>query len=103
MEVTESEATITTFQKTLAQYKETIRKQQEQFAKLQEDTIKESQDMELQIVLREGLVEVEMGGEIKDFDDAIMVARTDVEEINKLILVNTWHDEILEASNKNWF
>lgn len=92
MEVTESEATIATFQKTHTQYKETTRRLQEQLAKLREDMIKETQDIELQIIIKEGLVEVEMGGEIKDFDDAIMVARSDVERINEMILVNTLQD-----------
>lgn len=44
-------------------------------------------DIQVQIVLRRGLVEIPLTGDIKDFEDAILVPRKEIEDVNNKIKV----------------
>lgn len=44
-------------------------------------------DIQIQIVLRRGLVELPLTGDIKDFEDCILVPRKEIEDINSKIKV----------------
>lgn len=74
-------------QKKLVAAKENHAKLLNSLTKIREQQIKDLQDIELQLVLQRGIVEVHMSGSIKDFEDAIMVSRADVDKINKIITV----------------
>lgn len=57
---------------------------------------------QIQIVMKKGLVEIPTTGSVSDFDDAILINRTEVENINAVILVSKLH-VILIIFDKNDF
>lgn len=60
-------------------------------------------DRQLQIVLRQGYVEIPMNGRFSDFDNAIMVRRQDVEAINSVIQVNINPLNCFYINNNNMY
>lgn len=87
LEIAEAENTIQTFQKLLQSKKEYGQKLLLDLDQVRNDRLHHMQDIEVQLVLRQGIVELPTSGKISDFDDAVMVSRKDVETINKIILV----------------
>lgn len=57
---------------------------------VRKDRLNFMHDMEIQLVLKQGIVEMPTTGSISDFDKTILVSRKDVETINKIILVITF-------------
>lgn len=47
--------------------------------------------LQLQIVMKQGLVEITTTGLISDFDDAILITREQVESVNLLVKVSTFY------------
>jgi hypothetical protein len=46
--------------------------------------------LQLQIVMKQGLVEITTTGSISDFDDAILITREQVESVNEMVKVSTF-------------
>ncbi|GLV41140.1 hypothetical protein CBL_04664 [Carabus blaptoides fortunei] len=86
LDQSEIENAIQILQKVLTQRKETNLKILADLEGLREDKRIFMQNKELQIVIKQGLVEVKMTGDISDFQNAIMVNRKEVENINAIIL-----------------
>ncbi|GJQ84522.1 hypothetical protein Trydic_g15281 [Trypoxylus dichotomus] len=86
MEVAEGDGTVAYLHKVLAYHKEHAHKLNADLAQIRLDKIKEAQDIELQLVMKQGFVEVPMSGEIADFENAVMLSRKDIEDINQIIL-----------------
>lgn len=59
----------------------------EELVKLRQSKLKMVENFEVQLALRQGFVEVQTTGQMSDFDDAILVCRSTVESINKIIVV----------------
>lgn len=45
-------------------------------------------NLRIQIVLTRGLVEIPLSGDTRDFDDAILIPKTEIYRVNKLIKVS---------------
>lgn len=87
MDQTEIENAIQILQRVMAQRKDANLKILADLDRLREDKRIFMQNKEIQIVIKQGLVEVKMTGAISDFENAIMVNRKEVENINAIILV----------------
>ncbi|XP_044762202.1 cilia- and flagella-associated protein 43 [Coccinella septempunctata] len=106
--LTEAEATVAILQKRLYQKKEVNVRSMADLAQVRTDRLKRLKNVQMQIVLKQGFVEVPMHGNISDFQDAILISRKEVEDINTLILENgriklntmrhtmTFHREIMK-------
>lgn len=86
-DITEGENTIAVFQKTITELKEKQMELTNSLAQLRSDKLLNFKDMEIQMVIRGGYVEVPLTGCMDDFKDAILVPRQEVEEINNIITV----------------
>lgn len=87
MEIQEGENTVSTFQRKLNEYKDTHSELLAKLQKIRTQRLNTVQNIEFQMVLRQGIIEMPLSGQISDFDDAILVPRKEVEEINTIILV----------------
>lgn len=87
MEATEGDNTISYLHKVLVHLKENSQKLSADLAQIRNEKIKEAQDIEIQLVLKQGFVEIPTSGELSDFENAVMLSRNDVESINLVILV----------------
>lgn len=85
--MTEADNTLSHLHKVFANKKDYLHKLNNDLAQIRTDKIKEAQDIELQLVLKQGFVEIPMSGEIADFENALMLSRKDIEDINRVILV----------------
>ncbi|VEN41838.1 unnamed protein product [Callosobruchus maculatus] len=85
MQISDGEATLATLQRRVYFKKEKIAKLNVEIAKLRSDYLTNMHNTQMQIVLRRGLVEVPLTGSMHDFDDAILVPRKEIEEINTKI------------------
>ncbi|KAL3280262.1 hypothetical protein HHI36_017757 [Cryptolaemus montrouzieri] len=104
----EAEATVAVLQRRLLQKKDQNVKAMADLAEVRTDRLRGMKNIQMQIVLKQGYVEVAMHGNIKDFKDAILIPRKEVENINQLILENgriklntmrhtmTFHREIMK-------
>lgn len=87
MDISEAEATIATLHKALAQRKELSHKLIDDLSNVRQEKLRQAENLEVQLVIKQGYVEVPLCGEISDFNDAILISRKDVEDINSVILV----------------
>lgn len=87
MDITEGDNTIAYLHKMYSFKKDYSHKLTIDLAQIRLEKIKETQDIELQLVLKQGFVEVPTFGEIADFEFALMLSRKDIEDINRIILV----------------
>ncbi|XP_057663205.1 cilia- and flagella-associated protein 43 [Diorhabda carinulata] len=85
MEVSDGEGAIANCQKRLANKKEKNLKWIASIRKCRSDYLYLMHNIQIQIVLRRGLVEIPLTGDMKDFQDAILVPKKEVEQINHLI------------------
>ncbi|KAI4459081.1 hypothetical protein MML48_6g00013951 [Holotrichia oblita] len=86
MEATEGDNTISYLHKVLLHLKENSQKLSLDLAQIRSEKIKEAQDIEIQVVLKQGFVEIPTSGELSDFENAVMLSRKDIEAINLVIL-----------------
>lgn len=89
MEIAEAVETISTFNKLLHLRKETEQKLSVELDQVRNDKLNHFHNIEMQLVLRGGLVEIPKSGKISDFYDAVIINRKDVEIINKIVSVLT--------------
>ncbi|KAJ8921824.1 hypothetical protein NQ315_008456 [Exocentrus adspersus] len=85
-QVADGEATLTMFQKRVVVNKETVVKLLAELQRTRTDYLYLMHNIQMQVVLRRGLVELPLTGDIADFQDAVLVPKKEIEEINKLIL-----------------
>nr|CAH7727119.1 unnamed protein product [Callosobruchus chinensis] len=85
MQISDGEATLATLQRRVHFKKEKIGKLNIEISKLRSEYLTNMHNIQMQIVLRRGLVEVPLSGSINDFNDAILVPRKEIEEINAKI------------------
>lgn len=87
VDISDGETTIALFQKIVSDLKEKHADMINEVTELRAKKLYETQNFQIQLVMRGGLVEVPLTGYLSDFRDAILVPRKEVEVINKLILV----------------
>lgn len=89
LQVLEGEATVATFHKRVATQKEKIAALSAQLEETREQRLRLLHNKQIQLVLRRGLVEIPLNGDmINDFTDAILVPKAEIEHVNSLIVVS---------------
>ena len=78
------------YQKSLKAAKEYQVVLQNDLQTLRDEKLYRSQNFEIQLVLKEGLVEIPLTGKISDFDECIMVSKQVLNDINGIIKVSKW-------------
>ncbi|XP_022907276.2 cilia- and flagella-associated protein 43 isoform X1 [Onthophagus taurus] len=86
LDIAEAESTVAAYQNMLLKKKEYGRQLQSDLATLRNDRLNAAENMELQLMIKQGYVELIQTGSISDFSDAILICRKDVEDINDIIL-----------------
>lgn len=89
IQIQDGEQAVITFQKRIANKKEKIVKLQNDLERLRGEYLHLIHNLQIQIVMRKGLVELPLSGDVKDFEDAILVPRSEIEQINSRIKVTT--------------
>lgn len=84
-ELAEAEATIKFFTQKLAYRRDLREKLIAKLNKTRSDQLHNSHNILIQLVLKQGLVEVPLSGHTKDFDSALLVNRDQVLDVNRII------------------
>ncbi|XP_050507763.1 cilia- and flagella-associated protein 43 isoform X1 [Diabrotica virgifera virgifera] len=87
MQITDGETTIASCQKRLTYKKEKNIRLGGEIRKCKTDYLYLMHNIQIQIVLRRGLVEIPLTGDLADFKDAVLVPKREIEQINALIKV----------------
>ncbi|XP_044262211.1 cilia- and flagella-associated protein 43 [Tribolium madens] len=85
-ELTEAETTSAAFHKRLHHKKELGAKLHNDLNDVRQELMLMMCNGDVQIVLPRGLVEIPLSGSMSDYEDAVLICRKDVEEINRIIL-----------------
>ncbi|PNF14086.1 hypothetical protein B7P43_G01047 [Cryptotermes secundus] len=85
LEVADSEHTVSVYQKLLAGQKQHITTLQDEIHKTREQLLELQHNTELQLVMKQGRVEINTTGLISDFDDAILITCKQIESVNEMI------------------
>ncbi|XP_076260442.1 cilia- and flagella-associated protein 43 [Rhynchophorus ferrugineus] len=87
IQIMDGEATISTFQKRMATEKEKIASLNQELEDTRAARLYLMHNRQVQVVLRRGLVEIPLTGDLfSDFDDAILIQRSEIEHVNNLII-----------------
>lgn len=87
MDVSEAEHTITRFQEHLSSRKNEHGKLMDKLDTIRQEKIRIAENAEVQVPMKQGFVELHTTGYLSDYEDAVLIARSVVEDINKIILV----------------
>ncbi|KAJ4435776.1 hypothetical protein ANN_18395, partial [Periplaneta americana] len=85
LEVAEAEQTVSVYQKKLASDKQRVATLNEEITKTRQQLLELQHDTELQLVMKQGLVEINTTGSISDYDDSILITHNQVKSINELV------------------
>ncbi|KAE8749512.1 hypothetical protein FOCC_FOCC003778 [Frankliniella occidentalis] len=85
LQIAEAENTVGIFQKSTKALKEKDKELQANLRAIQEEQLLFEHDVEVQITLQQGLVEIPLTGSLKDYNSAILINRKEVAHINKII------------------
>ncbi|CAG2056440.1 unnamed protein product, partial [Timema podura] len=85
LEVTEADATVNVFQKKMIKNKEMLTSLQRELRVVRNEKLNLIHNLQIQLVMKQGLVEISIQGSISDFDDAILINRVCVDRMNETI------------------
>ncbi|KAK3911323.1 Cilia- and flagella-associated protein 43 [Frankliniella fusca] len=85
LQIAEAENTVSIFQKSTKALKEKDKELQANLRAIQEEQLLFEHDVEVQITLPQGLVEIPQTGSLQDYESAILINRKEVAHINKII------------------
>lgn len=87
MDITDGEQSLAKVRARLAARKATSNKILDNIARIKQKKLRMEENIEVQISIRRAFVEIQTSGRLADFDDAILICRNVVEDINKIIVV----------------
>ncbi|CAG9769686.1 unnamed protein product [Ceutorhynchus assimilis] len=94
IQIMEGETTLQTFQKRVEAKKEKVALLNAELDRARAARIYLIHNKQLQFVLRRGLVEIPLSGDLyKDFRDAILIPKTEIEAVNNLINLDELDDQ----------
>nr|CAD7395212.1 unnamed protein product [Timema cristinae] len=85
LEVTEADATVNVFQKKMIKNKEMLTSLQGELQVIRKEKLHLIHNLQIQLVIKQGLVEIDIQGFISDFEDAILINRVCVDRMNEEI------------------
>lgn len=87
IQLADAEATQMAFAREINSKKNQLLAVEKQLLEHKEIRDYESTNRSVQIVIQRGLIEIPLSGKLADFNDCILIHRSDVDEINKVIKV----------------
>ena len=87
LQVAEAESTLLAFMKEISNKKQHLLTVERNLVETKENRENDLINRYVQIVMKRGLIEIPLSGNFSDFDDSILIHRSDVTDINKIILV----------------
>lgn len=87
LQLAETEATIHAYTKEITSKKFEIAACEEKLFNIREARIEHSLNRTVQLVMKRGMVEIDLSGHINDFDNSILLHHSDVNDINQIIKV----------------
>lgn len=88
MDITDGEQALAKIKARLVSKKAISNKLLDNISRIRQNKLKMEENIEVQIAIRRGLVEIPTSGCLGDFIDAILVCRNVVEDINKILVVS---------------
>ena len=85
MEIADADAVILGFEQRIEKCKTDVENMKRSLIELRESRRIEELDVEMQLVLKMGQVEIQLEGEVNDAQNAVFVSKTAVESVNELI------------------
>lgn len=102
IQLADAEATQMAFSREINSKKNQLMAGEKQLLEHKEVRDYESTNRNVQIVLKRGLIEIPLSGKMADFNDCILIHRSDVDEINKVIKVS-WLNSCSNIINNNLY
>lgn len=94
----EAEQSIARFQEHLAHKKSIQSNLNDRLDVTRHNKLKLAEDTEIQLAIKQGLVELPTTGDASDYEDAILISKSVVEEINQIILVSRKNIKYLQLA-----
>ena len=93
-DLAEAEATVATYVKALKHTKDQQSQLMHNLQDLRNERLNLLTNNQIQLVMKKGLVEVALSGQISDFDDCILTTKQKLMEVNNSIKVNFFFHKI---------
>lgn len=90
LQLADAESSLLAFIKEINNKRQQMQGLERQLLELKEGRENDLINRTIQLVLRKGLIEIPLTGNFSDFNDCILIHRSDVADINKIILVKTF-------------
>lgn len=87
MDIIDGEQSLAKVKARIAVRKAKSNKILDSMALIRQNKLKMEENIEVQISIRRAFVEIPTSGHLTDFDDAILICRNVVEDINKILVV----------------
>jgi hypothetical protein len=88
LQLADAETTLFAFIKEVNNKRQQMQLLERQLLELKENRDNDSINRTIQLIMRRGLIEVPLTGSFSDFHDSILIHRSDVDDINKIICVS---------------
>lgn len=89
LQLADAEATLTAYMKEINNKRNHLQSVERSLMELKENRENDLINRHVQIVMKRGLIEIPLTGSFTDFNDSILIHRSDVDDINKIIIVST--------------
>lgn len=91
LQLADAESTLMAFMKEINNKRQYLQSIERQLVETKESRESDLLNRQVQLVMKRGLIEVPLTGCFSDFKDSILIHRSDVADINKIILVSSWY------------
>lgn len=102
LQLAEAESTLMAFMKETNNKRQLLQSMERQLIETKENRENDSVNRYVQIVLRRGLIEIRLTGSFTDYNDSILIHRSDVADINKIIQ-KAGRKKLMALSNGSFF
>lgn len=87
LQLADAESTLLAFIKEISNKRQHLQSVERQLVETKENRENDLLNRYVQLVMKRGLIEIQLTGSFSDFKDSILIHRSDVADINKIILV----------------
>lgn len=88
LQLADAEATLTAYTKEIINKRNHFQSLERSLVELKENRENDSINRNVQLVLQRGLIEISLSGSFSDFNESILIHRSDVDDINNIIIVS---------------
>lgn len=88
LQLADAEATLTAYTKEIINRRNNFQSVERSLVELKENRENDAINRYVQLVMQRGLIEISLTGSFSDFNDSILIHRSDVDDINRIIIVS---------------